>query len=622
MTIKEAAAVWQITERRVNELCKTGRIAGATKKGKCWFIPDDAQKPIDKRTRIGQTAPSPSGLLGKKPLPIGVSDYRDACVNYYYVDKTLLIKELLDERPKVSLFTRPRRFGKTLNMDMLRVFFEKSEDNTSCYFIDKKIWTCGEFYRSQQGKYPVIFLSFKDVKYVSWAETYLTLRKLIAQEFRRHEELSDSPALSAYEKKEFSSLATETADEIDYQMSLRTLTLLLHKHYGAAPVIIIDEYDTPIQQGHMNGFYETVVNFMRNLFSGGLKDNPHVNYGFLSGILRVAKESIFSGLNNLKINSVLDERYSEYFGFTTAEVREMATYYGASEKYQELCEWYDGYRFGGTEIFNPWSVIGYFSNHCRPKAFWQSTGSNDIIREILASATPDIMERLERLMKGESFVTRIDTGVIYPQIQNDPSSVYSFLLVAGYLKVVCCDQSFGEDGMCEVALPNKEISFVYSKEILSQLESIMPRSAVTAIQEALYRMDCNALQKALETFLLQTISFHDAANEVFYHGLILGMCAVMDHRYRLTSNRESSDGRFDIQMLPLSKKLPGILIELKTDKNCSEKQLEALSKIALKQINDRTYSAELSARGVSTILKYGIAFLGKKARITVETETI
>lgn len=187
---------------------------------------------------------------------------------------------------------------------------------------------------------------------VSWAETYLTLRKLIAQEFRRHEELSDSPALSAYEKKEFSSLATETADEIDYQMSLRTLTLLLHKHYGAAPVIIIDEYDTPIQQGHMNGFYETVVNFMRNLFSGGLKDNPHVNYGFLSGILRVAKESIFSGLNNLKINSVLDERYSEYFGFTTAEVREMATYYGASEKYQELCEWYDGYRFGGTEIFN------------------------------------------------------------------------------------------------------------------------------------------------------------------------------------------------------------------------------------------------------------------------------
>ena len=618
MTIKEAASAWNITERRVNELCKAGRIAGAYKEGKQWFIPDGTQKPMDKRSRHSFVSPVEPSV--RKPLPIGVSDYRDACSSYYYVDKTMLIKEFLDERPKVSLFTRPRRFGKTMNMDMLRTFFEKTNENTSVYFKDKKIWACGESYRSHQGKYPVIFLSFKDVTYPSWAETYQTLQKLIAQEFRRHAELTASPALSDFEKEEFSLLATESANEVDYQMSLRTLTLLLHKHHNIAPIVIIDEYDTPIQQGHVSGFYDTVIGFMRNLFSGGLKDNPHLSYGFLTGILRVAKESIFSGLNNLKINSILDDRYSEYFGFTSDEVREMAKYYDASDKYQELCDWYDGYRFGNTDIFNPWSVIGYFNNNCRPKAFWQSTGSNDIIREILASATPDIMERLELLMKGKSFLTHIDTGVIYPQIQNDPSSVYSFLLVAGYLKAVSCDQMYGEDYMCEVALPNKEISFVYSKEILFQLESMIPRSAAIAIRESIYKMDIDALQNTLENFLLQTISFHDAADETFYHGLILGMCAVMDQSYRITSNREAGEGRFDIQLLPLNKQLPGILIELKAGKDRSKTQLEELAKAALQQINERSYIVDLKAMKTASIIKIGIAFSGKRARIVAERQ--
>jgi len=619
MTIKEASVAWGITERRVNELCKSGRIVGAYKEGKRWFIPDNAQKPTDKRGR--RRTNSPTIPYVRKPLPIGVSDYRDACTNYYYVDKTMLIKEFLDERPKVSLFTRPRRFGKTLNMDMLRTYFEKTTEDTSVYFRDKKIWSYGEPYRTHHRKYPVIFLSFKDIKYTSWEETYQTLRKLIAQEFRRHNELASSSALSDYEKEEYSLLATEAADKVDYQMSLRTLTLLLHKHHDVAPIVIIDEYDTPIQQGHVNTFYDTVIGFMRNLFSGGLKDNPHLSYGFLTGILRVAKESIFSGLNNLKINSILDERYSEYFGFTSDEVHEMAEYYSASDKYQELCDWYDGYRFGNTDIFNPWSVIGYFNNNCRPKAFWQSTGSNDIIREVLASATPDIMERLELLMKGESFITHIDTGVIYPQIQNDPSSIYSFLLVAGYLKAISYDQPYGEDYMCEVALPNKEISFVYSKEILSQLESIIPRSAAIAIQEAIYKMDIPALQNSLGNFLLQTISFHDAANETFYHGLILGMCAVMDNIYRITSNREAGEGRFDIQMLPLDKRLPGILIELKAAKDCSDDQLAELATAALQQINDRTYAVDLITQGVQTVLKYGISFSGKRVSIAAENQT-
>ena len=619
MTIKEAAAVWGITERRVNALCKAGRISGAYKDGRQWMIPADARKPVDKRMKH----PQPEAAEKKKkrlPLPIGISDYRKASSEYYYVDKTLLLRDFLDERPQVSLFTRPRRFGKTLNMDMIRTFFEKTDEDTSVYFRDKKIWSCGEEYRRYQGKYPVIYVTFKDVKCETWETTFDMISKILRNEFERHSELLEGERISPFEKKYITSVLNGDADENDIALSLLNLSRMLHAHHGTAPIIIIDEYDTPIQQGHMRGFYEKVIDFMRNLFSGGLKDNPHLSYGFLTGILRVAKESIFSGLNNLKINSILDDRYSEYFGFTSDEVQEMAEYYGACEKYPELCDWYDGYRFGGTEIFNPWSVIGYFNNLCRPKAFWQSTGSNDIISEVLSSATPDIMERLEALMQGKSFVTHIDTGVIYPQLQNNPSSVYSFLLVTGYLKAVNIDQPYGEDYMCEVALPNKEISFVYSKEILSQFESVIPPAAAIGIQEAIYKMDLDELQTKLEKFLLETVSFHDAASESFYHGLILGLCAMLDDRYQITSNRESGEGRFDIQMAPLSERLPGILIELKSGKDCTEAQLESLSKAALQQINDRMYSTALKQQGVPSILKYGIAFSGKKVSIAAEIE--
>ena len=619
MTIKEAAAVWGITERRVNALCKAGRISGAYKDGRQWMIPADARKPVDKRMKH----PQPEAAEKRKkrlPLPIGISDYRKASCEYYYVDKTLLLRDFLDERPQVSLFTRPRRFGKTLNMDMIRTFFEKTDEDTSVYFRDKKIWSCGEEYRRYQGKYPVIYVTFKDVKCETWETTFDMISKILRNEFERHSELLEGERISPFEKKYITSVLNGDADENDIALSLLNLSRMLHAHHGTAPIIIIDEYDTPIQQGHMRGFYEKVIDFMRNLFSGGLKDNPHLSYGFLTGILRVAKESIFSGLNNLKINSILDDRYSEYFGFTSDEVQEMAEYYGACEKYPELCDWYDGYRFGGTEIFNPWSVIGYFNNQCRPKAFWQSTGSNDIISEVLSSATPDIMERLEALMQGKSFVTHIDTGVIYPQLPNNPSSVYSFLLVTGYLKAVNIDQPYGEDYMCEVALPNKEISFVYSKEILSQLESVIPPAAAIGIQEAIYKMDLDELQTKLEKFLLETVSFHDAASESFYHGLILGLCAMLDDRYQITSNRESGEGRFDIQMAPLSERLPGILIELKAGKDCTEAQLESLSKAALQQINDRMYSTALKQQGISSILKYGIAFSGKKVSIAAEIE--
>lgn len=562
-------------------------------------------------------------ITGKRlPLPVGISDYKKASSEYYYVDKTLLIRDFLDERPQVSLFTRPRRFGKTLNMDMLRVFFEYTDQNTSVYFKDKKIWACGKEYQDHQGKYPVIYVTFKDVKCDTWEKAYDLIYKLLRNEVERHSELLESEKVSFYEKKYLTNILEGQGNENDVALIFLKLSKMLHVHYGKAPMIIIDEYDTPIQQGHLRGYYDQVIDFMRTLFSGGLKDNPHLSYGFLTGILRVAKESIFSGLNNLKINSILDHRYSEYFGFTPDEVKKMADYYGVSEKYEEICAWYDGYRFGNTEIFNPWSVIGYFNNECIPKAFWQSTGSNDVISEILKNATTETYEKLEALMQGKSFMTRIDTGVIYPQIQNDPSAIYSFLLVTGYLKATSNDQTFGGDYICKVALPNKEISYVYSKEILSKFQKMIPMSIALSIQEAVYTMDLTALQERLEKFLLQTVSFHDVANETFYHGLILGLCAMMEDCYRITSNREAGNGRFDIQMLPFDHKLPGILIELKAGKDCSEGALEQLSQNALDQINERKYDAEMQACEVKEILKYGIAFSGKKAAIKAEYDKL
>ena len=458
MTINQAADRWNISNTRIAKLCRENRIDGARKENGVWLIPETAQRPADGRIKSGAYVKETQKRL--LPLPIGISDYRKASSEYYYIDKTLMIRDFLDEVPMVSLFTRPRRFGKTLNMDMLRTFFEKTGEDTSVYFVDKKIWKCGQKYQAHQGKYPVIFLSFKDVKCKTWEETYDLITKLIIMEYRRHGELADADKntdAAFYER-----IIHEKGTENDSILSLMMLSKMLYEAHGIEPIIIIDEYDTPIQQGHTIGFYDDVVLFIRNLFSGAFKDNRHLKYGFLTGILRVAKESIFSGLNNLKINSILDNRYSEYFGFTADEVREMAAYYSASEKYDEICAWYDGYRFGKTEIFNPWSVINYFSNECIPGAFWLSTGSNEVIGEILTSADEETYERLHSLLQGKTILTYVDTSVIYPQIQKNPSSIYSFLLVAGYLKAVESNVSTAGDFMCEVALPNKEIAFVYN----------------------------------------------------------------------------------------------------------------------------------------------------------------
>lgn len=622
INVRTASARWGLTERRITTLCREGRIEGARKEGGLWMIPAGATKPEDgRRNRFTQAA----GRARLLPLPVGESNFRELVEKYYYVDKTLFLKEFIDTWPKVSLFTRPRRFGKTLAMDMIKTFFELSDTDTSAYFKGRKIWACGAAYRREQGKYPVIFVTFKDIKYPTWEQTYTAIREILANEYLRHEVLLTSTRCNEYEKEYFRKLIDGSISQVSMARAFLELSRMLQKHYGQPAMIIIDEYDTPIQQGYSAGYYDQIIGFLRNLLSGAFKDNPHLAYGFLTGILRVAKESIFSGLNNLTIHSVLDEKYSEYFGFTPDEVEEMAQYYGVPEKYQEICEWYDGYQFGTRDIFNPWSVINYFYNNCSPKAYWQATGDNSIIRQIVAEANEETADNLRLLMQGQVISSYVDTSVIYPEIHNNPATIYSFLLAAGYLKTTKKEDLHSGNFICDIAIPNKEIFSVYENEILSSLSKVISQSSAIAIQQAILTQNVPLLQEELERLLLSSVSAFDYAHENFYHGLLLGICAIMNHRYQVDSNRESGHGRYDIQLKPYNKSLPGILIELKVvDEKIPEKgidtALERSAKEALAQIEKKQYVAAMKLEGLTHFFKIGAAFYKRHVKLETQTE--
>lgn len=615
-TCKEMALIWNISVRAVSSLCKSGRIPGAVKNGKNWEIPDNAQKPVDGRISTGEYSKREM-TTARKPLPIGISDYVRAQSDYYYVDKTMLIKEFLDQKPLVSLFTRPRRFGKTLNMDMLRVYFEKMDEDTSKYFKDKDIWKCGEVYRTHQGKYPVIFLTFKDVKFDSWQATVEKIKSLLQEEYGRHQELLSSDRISDYEKEYFNKVLSATENEVELSSSLEKLPKMLATHYGKAPIIIIDEYDTPIQEGYSKDFYDEIISFMRNFFSGAFKDNKNLSYGFLTGILRIAQESIFSGLNNLTVNSVMDEAYDRYFGFTNEEVSEMLDYYGVTEKESELQEWYDGYLFGNEEIYNPWSVINYISKGCVPQAYWVNTGKNEILEDVLKVTDEDITEKLYSLILGDKVLARIDQNVVYRSLTDDPANIYSLLLVAGYLKTTIKKLQADGSYLCEVSIPNKEIASVYKSEVLTHLMQIGAVSRTTAdkIAESLFLNDYAKLEKAIAEYIDNAISFYDTASESFYHGLVLGLISIMDNQYKIKSNRESGKGRFDICLMPRDDNHPGMIMELKWKKNLDDNELALLAAEAISQINSMEYDSEMKSEGIEKILKFGIAFSGKRVCI-------
>ena len=614
---REMAQIWNVTERTIAKFCKEGKISGAVKVGKSWRIPDDAEKPADGRVSSGKYIRTENAAL--RTLPIGISDYVRAQSEYYYVDKTMLIKEFLDKKPLVSLFTRPRRFGKTLNMDMLRVFFEISDEDTSRYFMDKNIWKCGAQYQAHQGKYPVIFLTFKDVKFDTWEATIDKIRGLLQEEYGRHQELLTSDKISQYEKEYFSKLLDATANEVELTSALERLSKMLATHYEKAPIIIIDEYDTPIQEGYSKDFYDEIISFMRIFFSGAFKDNKNLSYGFLTGILRIAQESIFSGLNNLTVNSVMDEEYCQFFGFTPDEVKVMLEYYNMSDKENELKEWYDGYRFGNEEIYNPWSVINYISRGGVPQAYWVNTGKNEILEDVMRTSTDDIAERLHALLQGESVIARIDQNVVYRSLAEEPSNIYSLLLVAGYLKTQKKELQADGAYLCEVSIPNKEIASFYKNEILSHFlqVGVITRTTANKIAESLYANDYKKLQKAIAEYLDKSISFYDGGAEGFYHGLMLGLIALMDNQYKIKSNRESGDGRYDVCLIPREKRYPGIILELKWKEKLKEDALNKLGEDALAQIDNLRYDSEMKEDGITNILKFGIAFSGKKVVVKI-----
>ena len=562
-------------------------------------------------------------MTDRKKLPIGIDIFEKLDRSeFYYIDKTGMIEELLQNRSEVNLFTRPRRFGKSLNMSMLKTFFEIGSN--PALFDGLKISENKEICTKYMGQFPVISISLKSVEGLSFQAACGALKTVIGTEALRFSFLEESSALSDADKKLYRQLIEiGTSENGLFVMttealvsSLKILSSLLGRHYGRQVILLIDEYDVPLDKAFQYGYYDEMVSLIRSIFGNALKTNPDLYFAVLTGCLRISKESIFTGLNNLKVLTLTDVRFDEYFGFTDAEVRDMLAYYDLSGRYEEVKEWYDGYRFGRTEIFNPWSVVSYFSSECEPRPYWVSTGSNDIIGEILAEADKEIYSRLTSLINGETFTTYIDTGVIYPQIRSNPSTIYSFLLMTGYLKVLKTMTSFSGDIMCEVALPNREIALVYNKEILQRLGNMIPQSTAIAIQEAIFSGDNHRLKTQIQMLLTQSVSSFDTAGENFYHGFMLGLCALMNGAFA-TSNRESGDGRYDIQLKPIRKGLPRILIELKAEKNCSAEKLKKLSETALKQIEDKKYDTELLSAGVTGIYKYGVAFSGKKVEVTV-----
>lgn len=612
--VKVLAQMWGVTTRRINQLCAENYFPGAYKEGKFWMIPADAKKPAVLREKQKRNS---TKLL---PCPVGITSYKEVSKECYYVDKTLLIKDIIDDHSKVYLFTRPRRFGKTLTMDMVRTYFEKTSVDSSEYFTDKKIWYAGDNYREYQGKYPVIFLSFKDAHQPNWNDMYKSLCFTLKDEFHRHIELLSSDILSSYDKKYFRSVMDDDAESTDYQFALGKLSSMLAEHYKQKVIIIIDEYDTPIQQGHINGYYDEVVVFMRNLLSAALKDNDNLEFGILTGILRIAKESLFSGLNNLVVNTILDDKYSEYFGFTANDVADMATYYGMTDKILEIREWYDGYLFGNTEIYNPWSVISYFSNNCKPKAFWSRTSGNEIIGQMIRNSNSELYESLSLLLQGKEVQALIDTDIIYPEVTGDPDTIYSFLTVAGYLRVTDVVSELNDNPICSVKIPNREIKSVFQKEILDSYNVLLTGAILRSFEVALRTGDADLFTNTLQTYLMQSASTFDTAYENFYHGTVFGMLAIMSDSYYISSNRESGEGRFDIQLEPRDKTQTGYIIEFKKGKDLSDEKLSSLAKDAIKQIHEKNYIADMKYRDIQRIGLFGVGFSGK--RVATEYEQI
>ena len=554
------------------------------------------------------------------PLPIGKSFFdkiiESGC---YYVDKTLLVKELLDRQAEVILCTRPRRFGKTINQTMLKCFFEDTADlgskNTRILFSGLKIESAGDSYLDQQGKYPVIFLNFKDSKRNTFEDSYSQLKDEIISEFKRHNyvflKISDINDKKLYEK-----LCSGDGSYIEYSNALKFLCRCLEEYHHKKVIILIDEYDVPLENSWVRNFYDDMINFMRPLLTSALKDNPYLQLSVMTGCLRIAKESIFTGLNNLDVISILSTHYEDFFGFTQYEVDMMMSHYGLECKTDIMKKWYDGYLFGETEVYNSWSIINYvrdcvYNIDSLPRPYWANTSSNDIIRNLINKADDETKAEIETLMADGTISKKIHEDISYDEAYRNYDSLWSFLFFTGYLKKTG-EKLVGLEKIIDLSIPNLEIKYIYMNKIQEWFNDRMAERNHNIFFNAILNGDAEVFNRELSAILAESISYMDSA-ENFYHEFMVGILSGYKG-YRVKSNRESGQGRSDLVMYAVNA-MDGkaIIFEIKQAKNVND--LSIMCDEALKQIEENNYTAYWDGEGFTNILKYGISFYRKRCLV-------
>lgn len=557
--------------------------------------------------------------MNQKALPIGIDDFRKIRKNqYYYIDKTLLIKELLDMKGEVNLFTRPRRFGKTLNMSMLRCFFENGAEDNRELFTDTKIMDAGETYLLHMGKYPVISISLKSLKQPTFELAFDQLKRVLKKEYDRHWwRIQDSGQVSANEKMRYEKIMNLEGEEADYYIALEFLSECLHRCYGRKAIILIDEYDVPLENAYFSGFYEKMIMLIRSLFESALKTNPNLEFAVITGCLRISKESIFTGLNNLKIMSVTTQAYAEHFGFTQEEVDKLLAYYQLQEKEATVKKWYDGYLFGKVEVYNPWSVINYVEA-CRqdtdvlPAPYWSNTSSNSIVRSLIERADMSVRQEIEALIEGKTIIKPIHEDITYEDIDSTQDNLWNFLFFTGYLKKIH-EKMEEEIRYIEMAIPNSEIRYIYKTTVLRWFEEKIEKKDLTAFYQSMLEENTEKMEEILSENLMETISFYDY-QENFYHGFLVGMLKNIGS-YIVLSNRESGNGRPDILVKYPSVRGKAVILELKVADSYAE--LEKACEEALRQIETQQYEDGVRSEGYQNIIKYGVAFYRKECMVKI-----
>ncbi|MCI8901029.1 MAG: AAA family ATPase [Lachnospiraceae bacterium] len=556
--------------------------------------------------------------MDHRPLPIGISDFADMIrKEFYYIDKTLMIRDLLDNKANVTLFTRPRRFGKTLNMSMLKYFFQDDRDwqgnkrDWSYLFEGLRIMDAGEQYVAHMGQYPVIYLTFKDAKRENFGKSYRQIERVIAEEYERHGFVLEHPGLAG-KKERFLALMKREGSQEDYEASILFLSQCLEIYYGKKTIVLVDEYDVALENAFTCGFYEEMVNFIRALFESGLKDNNSLEFAAITGCLRVSKESIFTGLNNMNIVSIRSTNFDEYFGFRVSEVEEMCHYYDMDEQYETVKDWYNGYTFGQTDIYNPWSVIRYIfdtlpNKNWLPMSYWANTSSNEIVKTLIDRAGDEDRARIEMLLAGGTIEIQIHEDITYNEIYEAGDNLWNFMYFTGYFRKV--REWMDEDIIyAQLAIPNKEVRYIFHQKVQKWFRDKLKGRDMQRLYNAVVTKDCGVMADEINDIFEETISYMDQ-NEYYYHGMMAGLLAGIKG-FGIRSNREGGNGRSDLLLKPVRRSREAFVIEFKVAKDFG--QLDERADEALRQIADRQYDMELRNDGYKCISYYGIAFCGKE----------